>query len=123
MLEGIDLESLEAVDIEDSDELVNLLIGFESFVDLVDNPVKQVRVDALGESISGMLSLEKDFIKILISFHSNSYLDGFEGRDITVIPGYDLLVAEPLPQVLLLDLHEGGHHRETGVIHLALALL
>ena len=51
------------------------------------------------------------------------YLDWFEGSDIAVIPGHDFFVTEPLPEVLLLDLHECGYHGQAGVLHLNLALL
>ena len=57
MLERVYLECLEAVDVQDPDELVDLLVGLESLVDLEDDPVKQVGVYALGESVSGMLCL------------------------------------------------------------------
>ena len=47
------VERFEAVDVEDSDELVDLAARSQGLVDLDDDPVEQIGVDALGEGVSG----------------------------------------------------------------------
>lgn len=42
LFKGIDLKGLKAIDIQDTDELVNFLVGLQSLVNLEDYPVKQV---------------------------------------------------------------------------------
>ena len=73
LLERVYLECLEAVDVQHPDELVDLLVGLESLVDLVDDPVKQVGVDALSERVSGMLRLKRSFIRKLIIINFRLY--------------------------------------------------
>ena len=46
------IERFESVDVEDSDELVDLSAGPEGLVDLDHDPVEQVGVDAFRESVS-----------------------------------------------------------------------
>ena len=42
LFKGVDFKGFKAVDIQDTDEFMNFLVGLQSLVDLEDNPVKQV---------------------------------------------------------------------------------
>ena len=72
------VERFEAVDVEDSDELVDLAARSQGLVDLDDDPVEQIGVDALGEGVSGKNGLKScierlvkvSFYFLKVSFHS-----------------------------------------------------
>ena len=89
LLEGVDLKSLKAVDVQHPNELVHLEIGLQCLVDVEDNPVKQVGVNALHKSVSGLECLR-----------------GVHGLGVGLPHCDDLPAAEPGPQLVLLHLQQ-----------------
>jgi hypothetical protein len=57
LLEAVDLECLKAVNVQDTDERVCFYSTFQASVYLCNNPIEQLRVHVLCQSISGKQSL------------------------------------------------------------------
>ena len=51
LFKTVPLKGLKAVDVQDSDELVDLAGGVERLIDLANYPIEEVRVDALGQGL------------------------------------------------------------------------
>ena len=89
LLKGVHLKSLKAVDVEHPDELVHLQVGLQGLVDVEDNPVKKVGVDALDKCVP---SLER--------------LRGVHGLGVCLPHSDNLSAAQPGPQLVLLHLQQ-----------------
>lgn len=80
LFERIDLERLETVNIENTDETLGFVLGLEGIIDTGYDPVEQFRVDMLGQCVSGTDRL----------FHVHRFQKHFPHR-------HDFSMAQPFP--------------------------
>jgi len=57
LIEGVVLEDLESSNIQDTDEIGSLHLGFESFVDTFDNPEEHTFENSFAQSSDGVVDL------------------------------------------------------------------
>ncbi len=60
LFEAVDLESFKTIDVEHADELVRFGASPQGLVDLDNNPVEKVGINALSQSISGKQGLKNN---------------------------------------------------------------
>ena len=61
LFKGVCLESFKAIDVENSDELVDFVRCFQCLIYLEDNPVKEIRIYALSQCIPSLRGLKHFF--------------------------------------------------------------
>ena len=114
LLEGIRLESLEAVNVKDSDELVDLEVGLERPVDLVDDPVEDVAVDTLDQGVPERYHDDDEEDDERTSVPGLVRFLGVHGLGVGLPDTDDLPAAQPRPQLALLHLED--NRRRGGVM-------
>mmetsp|Transcript_6645 Transcript_6645/g.16124 ORF Transcript_6645/g.16124 Transcript_6645/m.16124 type:complete len:339 (-) Transcript_6645:610-1626(-) len=85
LLERVDLELLEAKNVEDANEGARLRVGEQANVDLLAQPVEETRIDRLGQRVAGvsrLLHLERDLVdRIRHGAHRARHESLFEALD------------------------------------------
>ena len=75
LLEAVDLKSLEPVNVEDSDELVEFpTLSLQRTIDLHHNPVKEFGIYRFGKSITSKKSLERTGTTQQRQFQAGSFM-------------------------------------------------